>query len=64
MANITLDALNKDMDVVFDTSKPDGQIRKRVSCEKMLSVLGDFEFTKLKDGVVKVYNEVIKEYGK
>ena len=52
------------MGVVFDTSKPDGQIRKSVSCEKMLSVLGDFEFTKLKDGVIKVYNEVIREYGK
>ena len=64
MAKITLDTLDKDMNVVFDTSKPDGQIRKSVSCEKMLSILGDFEFTKLKDGVVKVYNEVIKEYGK
>jgi hypothetical protein len=30
----------------------------------MMSAVGDFEFTKLKDGVVKVYEEVIKKYGK
>ena len=64
MAEITLKALNKDMKVVFDTDKPDGQYRKTVSCEKMLESVGDFEFTKLKDGVKKVYNEVIKKYGK
>ena len=64
MAESTLKALNKDMKVVFDTDKPDGQYRKTVSCEKMLESVGDFEFTKLKDGVKKVYNEVIKKYGK
>ena len=61
---LCLNALNKDIGVVFDTSKPDGQIRKTVSCDKMLSLIGDFEFTKLKDGVIKVYNEVIKKYEK
>ena len=64
MANITLNALNKNIGVVFDTSKPDGQIRKTVSCDKMLSLIGDFEFTKLKDGVINVYNEAIKRYEK
>ena len=64
MATITLDALNKKMGVIFDTDKPDGQIRKTVSSDKMESILGDFEFTKLKDGVLKVYNKVIEKYGK
>lgn len=64
MATITLDALNKNMGVIFDTDKPDGQIRKTVSSDKMESILGDFEFTKLKDGVLKVYNKVIEKYGK
>ena len=64
MAEITLNALGKDMNIVFDTDKPDGQYRKTVSCEKMLESVGDFKFTKLEDGVKKVYNEVIKEYGK
>ena len=30
----------------------------------MLKYVGDFEFTKLEDGVKKVYNQVIKKYGK
>jgi GDP-L-fucose synthase len=64
MAEITLNALGKDMNVNFDTTKPDGQFRKSVSCEKMLNNIGEFEFTKLKDGVTKVYNEVIKKYGR
>ena len=40
--------------------------RKTVSCDKMMSLdpFDDFEFTKLKDGVIKVYNEVKKVYGK
>ena len=64
MANIALKTLNKNMGVVFDTDKPDGQYRKTVSCKKMLESVGDFEFTKLEDGIKKVYNEVIKKYGK
>ena len=64
MATITLEALDKNMGVVFDSEKPDGQYRKTVSCDKMMSLISDFEFTKLKDGVVKVYEEVIKKYGK
>ena len=64
MATITLKALDKNMGVVFDSEKPDGQYRKTVSCNKMMSLISDFEFTKLKDGVIKVYNEVEKVYGK
>ena len=64
MATITLEALDKNMGVVFDSDKPDGQYRKTVSCDKMMSLISDFEFTKLKDGVIKVYNEVEKVYGK
>ena len=56
--------LKENLVVNYDNTKPDGQFRKSVSCEKMLNNIGDFEFTKLKDGVTKVYNEVIKEYGK
>ena len=64
MATITLEALDKNMGVDFDSDKPDGQYRKTVSCDKMMSLISDFEFTKLKDGVVKVYEEVKKVYGK
>ena len=63
MARITLKALNSDLSVVYNTEKPDGQFRKTVSNKKMLSLMKGFEFTKLEDGVKKVYNEVIKKYG-
>jgi len=64
MAEITLNVLNSNLKINYNTDKPDGQYRKTVSCDRMMSVVGDFEFTKLKDGVVKVYTEVIKKYGK
>lgn len=64
MAEITLNVLNSNLKINYNTDKPDGQYRKTVSCDRMMSVVGDFEFTKLKDGVVKVYEEVIKKYGK
>ncbi len=64
MAEVTLNVLNSNLKINYNTEKPDGQYRKTVSCEKMMSAIGDFEFTKLKDGVVKVYTEVIKKYGK
>ena len=63
MAEITLNALDFDLEINYNTEKPDGQFRKTVSCDKMLSIIKDFEFTKLEDGVKKVYNEVIKNYG-
>ena len=64
MAEITFQALDKMFTIDFNQDKPDGQYRKTVSCEKMMSLIEDFEFTKLKDGVVKVYTEVKKLYGK
>lgn len=64
MAMITMKALGKDLVVEFDSDKPDGQYRKTVSCDTMISNMKGFEFTKLEDGVIKVYNEVIKKYGK
>ena len=60
MARMALRALGKDdWTVVYDSTKPDGQFRKDVSCEKMLNNLGDFEFTKFEDGVRKVYSALI-----
>jgi GDP-L-fucose synthase len=60
MANMTLAALGKgDWRVEYDSSKPDGQFRKDVSCSKMLEVFKDFKFTDFEDGVRKVYNQII-----
>jgi GDP-L-fucose synthase len=37
--------------VVFDSSKPDGQFRKPSDSTKIKSLLPDFEFTKIEDGI-------------
>ena len=59
MARIVLKSLNKeDWKIEYDSKKPDGQFRKDVSCDKMLKHLGDFKFTALQDGVVRVYNNI------
>jgi len=59
MAKMALEALGKsDWRVEYDINKPDGQFRKDVSCSKMLQSLGDFEFTKFKVGVQKVYQKL------
>ena len=65
MARMTLEVLGKtDWQVYYDSGKPDGQYRKDVSSAKMISLLGDFEFTGFKEGVLRVYNKIKLEYGK
>jgi GDP-L-fucose synthase len=39
--------------MVFDTSFSDGQYKKTVSAEKLLSKINNFEFTSIKDGIEK-----------
>lgn len=39
--------------IKWDTSKPDGQFRKRLDLTKMKRVLGDFEATPLEEGLAK-----------
>jgi GDP-L-fucose synthase len=39
----------------FDQTSPDGQFRKDVSNAKMRSLMPDFQFTPLEDGIRKVY---------
>lgn len=38
------------MFVQFDTSRPDGQFRKPASNEKLLNLIGEFEFTPFERG--------------
>jgi len=39
--------------IVFDTSFSDGQYKKTVSAEKLLTLVNDFKFTNIKDGIEK-----------
>lgn len=40
-------------EIQWNTSKPDGQLRKRLDNTKMLKVLGNFPFTSIDDGLKK-----------
>lgn len=65
LAEIGKKACLKDKLVVnYDNTKPDGQFRKDVDSSKLLSVLKDFEFTPLKEGIKKVYDNFSKRYDK
>lgn len=43
-------------ELVFDSSKPDGQFRKDVSNARMRTVMPEFEFTPWKKGIRKVFH--------
>ena len=65
LAEIGKKACLKDKLVVnYDNTKPDGQFRKDVDSSKLLSVLKDFEFTPLEEGIKKVYDNFSKRYNK
>ena len=63
LAEIGKKACLKDEIVVnYDNDKPDGQYRKDVDSSKLLTVLKDFEFTALEEGIKKVYDNFSKRY--
>ena len=51
-----------DLEIVYDNTKPDGQYRKDVDSSKLLSIMNDFKFTTLKDGIGKVYDNFCERY--
>lgn len=56
MATMALDVLgNGNWSIDYDATKPDGQFRKDVSCDRMIESLGEVSFTSFRDGVLKVY---------
>ena len=63
IANIAKKACKKDKLVVnYDNTKPDGQFRKDVDSSKLLSVLKDFKFTSLDDGIRKTYMRITSRW--
>lgn len=56
MAKIALDATgNKSIKINWDTTKPNGQLRKDVSTDIFKSIFPNFKFTPLSDGIKIVY---------
>ena len=58
MANTALKILNKDLKIQYSNPELDGQYRKDVSSELMLSYIPDFKFTSFEEGIKKVYNKI------
>jgi len=55
IANIAINSTGTPLDIEFDTSKPNGQMRKDVSADDVRRLFPDFQFTPLTDGIKKVY---------
>ena len=63
MTKIGLKACGReDLEIVYDKTKPDGQYRKDIDSSKLLSVLKDFKFTSLEEGIRRVYDNFSKRH--
>jgi GDP-L-fucose synthase len=65
MANIALQSCNADnLEIKWDSDKPNGQHRKDVSIEKLKTLLPDFFPLKLSEGIKMVYNSYYDKISK
>jgi len=62
MAREALEALDmRDMRIIYDTSKPNGQYRKDIDITKFKNIFPNYEFTSYVEGIKQTYNTL---YGK
>jgi GDP-L-fucose synthase len=62
VVNIVIELMNFKGDVIYDSSKPDGQFRKPSDNSKIKSYLPDFKFTPLYDGLKETIEYFEKNY--
>jgi len=63
ITKIGMEACSKgDLEITYDNTKPDGQYRKDVDSSKLLSVMKNFKFTTLSEGIGKVYEDFCDRY--
>lgn len=60
MSALLTSQLHKNIKIVYN-NKLDGQFRKDGSNQKLKKIIGNCEFTKFKEGVLKTYNEYEKQ---
>lgn len=51
LAKIVAEIVGYKGEIIFDTSKPDGQMRKFLNTDRMKDILGYFEFTSIEQGI-------------
>ena len=60
ISEIALEACDaKDLQINFDTSKPNGQYRKDIDIKIMKSLFPDFKPIKLYEGIKQVYKNIM-----
>ena len=62
IVDIIVELMNFKGDVIFDSSKPDGQFRKPSDNSKIKNYLPDFKFTPLYDGLKETIEYFEKNY--
>jgi len=58
IAEAGLKAAGRDLELQFDSSKPDGQFRKDCDNSVMRKLFPDFRFLSLEEGLKRVYNKI------
>jgi len=58
MANISLNVLNKNLNINYSKPELDGQFRKDVCNKKLLKYIPNFKFTSFEEGIKKVYSNI------
>lgn len=62
MVDLLVQEFNFKGNVIFDTTKPEGQFRKPSDNSKLRSYLPDFEFTPIEQGIKETVNWFIENY--
>ena len=62
IVNIIADIFDFKNKIIFDSSKPDGQLRKPSDNSVMKSMYPDFKFTPIREGLEKSIDWFIKNY--
>ncbi len=62
IVDIIVELMNFKRDIIFDSSKPDGQFRKPSDNSKIKNYLPDFKFTSLYDGIKETIEYFEKNY--
>ena len=57
-----VDAYDFKGDIIFDATKPEGQHRKPTDNSKLRSYLPDFEFTSIREGIIKTVDWFVENY--
>tara|TARA_R110002020_G_scaffold68611_4_gene179470 strand:+ start:13898 stop:14800 length:903 start_codon:yes stop_codon:yes gene_type:complete len=62
LVGLIVESMDFKGEVVFDTTKPEGQFRKPADNSKLKSYLPDFEFTSIEEGIKETVDWFIKNY--